>query len=165
MLYFDLLCGASGDMILASLVDLGVPLPYLRECFAKLAIPGLRIDQVRRRRAGRSCVQLEITWSEDRQREVRKAARPEPATDRYRLMVSDVADATAHVEPESVDWIITDPPYARKYLGLYDRLAHLADHALKPGGSLVVMVGQRTLEDEAAVAVPPQQLGARLMST
>jgi len=74
MLYFELLCGASGDMILASLVDLGVPLPYLRDCFGRLEIPGLRIGQSRKNRAGRSCVQLAITWSEARQREYRNLA-------------------------------------------------------------------------------------------
>jgi uncharacterized protein (DUF111 family) len=71
MIYFELLCGASGDMILASLVDLGVPLSYLSGCFDKLEIPGLTIGQTRKNRAGRSCVQLEITWSEAHQREYR----------------------------------------------------------------------------------------------
>jgi uncharacterized protein (DUF111 family) len=28
-LYFDVLCGASGDMILSSLIDVGVPENYL----------------------------------------------------------------------------------------------------------------------------------------
>ena len=71
MLYFDLLCGASGDMIIASLVDLGVPLPYLQECCARLEIPGLTIEQTRKDRAGRTCTQLAITWSEQQQREYR----------------------------------------------------------------------------------------------
>ena len=61
-------------MILASLVDLGVPLSYLQERFDRLAIPGLTIGQVRRDRAGRSCTQLSITWSEDRQLEYRNLA-------------------------------------------------------------------------------------------
>jgi uncharacterized protein (TIGR00299 family) protein len=74
MLYFDLLCGASGDMILASLVDLGVPLSYLQECYARLDIPGLRIGQTRKDRAGRSCTQLQIAWSEQSQREYRNIA-------------------------------------------------------------------------------------------
>ena len=74
MLYFELLCGASGDMILASLVDLGVPLRYLQDQFARLEIPGLTIGQSRRDRSGRSCTQLEITWSERQQREYRNLA-------------------------------------------------------------------------------------------
>jgi uncharacterized protein (DUF111 family) len=74
MLYFELLCGASGDMILASLVDLGVPLSYLRDQFARLEIPGLTLGQSRRNRSGRSCTQLAIAWSEQWQREVRNLA-------------------------------------------------------------------------------------------
>jgi uncharacterized protein (DUF111 family) len=74
MLYFELLCGASGDMILASLVDLGVPLSYLRGRLRRLGIPGLRIGQTRRMRADRSCLQLAITWRETRQREYRNLA-------------------------------------------------------------------------------------------
>ena len=74
MLYFELLCGASGDMILASLVDLGVPLSYLQEHFARLRIPGLTLGQSRKDRSGRSCTQLQISWSEQRQREYRNLA-------------------------------------------------------------------------------------------
>ena len=70
-LYFELLCGASGDMILASLVDLGVPVSYLSNCFDKLEIPGLTIRGNRAHRSGVSCTQLEITWLEARQQELR----------------------------------------------------------------------------------------------
>jgi uncharacterized protein (DUF111 family) len=58
-------------MILASLVDLGVPLSYLRGCFDKLGITGLTIRRNRTPRSGVSCSQLEITWLEARQRELR----------------------------------------------------------------------------------------------
>jgi len=71
MLYFDLLCGASGDMILASLVDLGVPLSFLKDSFHTLRIPGLSIEQTRQIRADQSCTQLLIRWSEESQREYR----------------------------------------------------------------------------------------------
>ncbi len=81
------------------------------------------------------------------QRESRKAARPELHADRFRLIVSDIAKTTNHVEAGSVDWIITDPPYPKKYLDLYGRLAELAEHALKPGGSALVMVGQSYLPE------------------
>ena len=74
MLYFELLCGASGDMILASLVDLGVPLSYLQDHFTRLRIPGLTLRQSRKDRSGRSCTQLEISWNEQQQREVRNLA-------------------------------------------------------------------------------------------
>ena len=79
------------------------------------------------------------------QRAQRKAARPAPDGERYRLITADIAQAVDYIEPTSVDWIITDPPYPKQYLDLYDQLAALADHALKPGGSMVAMVGQSYL--------------------
>ena len=83
--------------------------------------------------------------AQKKQRAERKAARPQPGGDRYRLITANVADAARHIEAGSVDWIITDPPYPKQYLELYDHLARLADHALAPGGSMVVMVGQSYL--------------------
>src|SRR4051812_42664249 len=47
--------------------------------------------------------------------------------------------------PESVDAIVTDPAYPRKYLTCFEHLAHRALEWLKPGGSLIVMSGQSYL--------------------
>lgn len=65
----------------------------------------------------------------------------------YQLHCSSVADAHTLVEAESIDWIITDPPYPKEYIGTYDDLALFAKHALKPGGSLIVMNGQSYLPE------------------
>jgi site-specific DNA-methyltransferase (adenine-specific) len=70
-----------------------------------------------------------------------------PLDDRVRLSVASIADAVTKVDAESVDWIVTDPPYPREYLGVYDNLAAFAQHALKPGGSLLCMVGQSYLPE------------------
>jgi hypothetical protein len=51
----------------------------------------------------------------------------------------------ADVPAESVDWIITDPPYPAEFLPLYDALGEFANRVLRPGGSLVAMVGQSYL--------------------
>jgi ParB/RepB/Spo0J family partition protein len=48
-------------------------------------------------------------------------------------------------EAGSVDWVITDPPYPEEFLPCYDDLARAAAHILKPGGSLLCMVGQSYL--------------------
>ena len=37
------------------------------------------------------------------------------------------------LEPNSVDLILTDPPYEREFLPVYEDLAKLAAHVLKPG--------------------------------
>jgi tRNA G10 N-methylase Trm11 len=42
----------------------------------------------------------------------------------------------------SIDAIVTDPPYGKKYLDLYDQLAGHVIRILKEGGPLLVMTGQ-----------------------
>ena len=42
--YFDCFSGISGDMTLGALIDLGVPLPWLRESIAKLPLQGFGIS-------------------------------------------------------------------------------------------------------------------------
>jgi len=96
MLYFDLLCGASGDMILSSLIDLGVPLSYLNSCFRALKIPGLSIEAGREQREGRSCTRLSITWSEDSQREVRNLTAILELVDRGRFS-TNVMDTSRRI--------------------------------------------------------------------
>ena len=43
--------------------------------------------------------------------------------------------------------ILTDPPYGKEYLPLYEELAKLAVRVLKPGGSLVFFVGHIILDE------------------
>jgi len=68
-------------------------------------------------------------------------------SDRYRILHGDFVQMAKQIEPESVDVIITDPPYPKEYLDLYEDLAIVARDLLKPGGSLVVMVGQSYLPE------------------
>lgn len=62
--------------------------------------------------------------------------------ERVQLLHGNFAEHMAAMEANSVDWIITDPPYKKEFLPLYDPLAFHAERVLKPGGSLLVMVGQ-----------------------
>lgn len=64
-------------------------------------------------------------------------------TDTYRLIHSPIE--TLEIEPNSIDQIITDPPYGAEYLPLYETLVQRAAVWLKPGGSLIVMTGQSYL--------------------
>lgn len=59
------------------------------------------------------------------------------------LFNCDLNDAP--IEPNSVDWIITDPPYPEEFIGLYADLARLASVWLRPGGSLLAMAGEHHL--------------------
>jgi hypothetical protein len=54
------------------------------------------------------------------------------------------------IPDESVDAIITDPPYGRRWLPLYEDLADFAARVLKPGGVCLVMTGQTLLLEAAA---------------
>jgi len=70
-----------------------------------------------------------------------------PATDRFRVFEADILSGLDGVEDESVDLIITDPPYPAEYLPLFSALSAVAARVLKPGGSLVAMVGQSYLPE------------------
>jgi 16S rRNA G966 N2-methylase RsmD len=74
------------------------------------------------------------------------AAMPPLMTDRYRLLCTDMSTTDA-IDPESVDHIVTDPPYPREYLPCFEHLARRALEWLKPGGSLLVMSGHSYLPE------------------
>ena len=47
----------------------------------------------------------------------------------------------------SIELVLTDPPWGRDGIALYDDIARQAARILKPGGSLIVYVGQIALPD------------------
>jgi len=60
----------------------------------------------------------------------------------YRLFVSPVDELSEHIEPNSIDAIITDPPYPKEYIYTFGHLAESASLILKDGGVLVALCGQ-----------------------
>ena len=64
---------------------------------------------------------------------------------RFELYLKSCCEGLGLLKAESVDIIITDPPYAEEYLPVYEDLGRLAAHALKPGGLALVMTGQSYL--------------------
>lgn len=50
-------------------------------------------------------------------------------------------------DSESFAGIITDPPYGRKYFGLYDDVGHFANKLLRRGGSLLCILPQFMLPE------------------
>lgn len=62
--------------------------------------------------------------------------------DMCRLFTADIRNGLKEIDDETVDFIITDPPYPREYIPLYGDLSLLASRVLKTGGSLIVMIGQ-----------------------
>ncbi|MFH1013596.1 MAG: DNA methyltransferase [Thermoplasmatota archaeon] len=65
----------------------------------------------------------------------------------FKLIHGDFKKEWKKLEKDSIDFIITDPPYPKEYLPLYEELAKCASVVLKPGGSLLVMVGQSYLPE------------------
>ena len=51
------------------------------------------------------------------------------------------------LEPGSVDWVITDPPYPEEFLDCWAELGAFAAKVLKPGGSLLALTGQMFLPE------------------
>jgi hypothetical protein len=67
--------------------------------------------------------------------------------DNYKAYHCSVADLKNEVQENSLDAIITDPPYQQNDLPVFSDLAEFAAYALKPGGSLIVMVGKYYLPE------------------
>jgi 16S rRNA G966 N2-methylase RsmD len=103
-------------------------------------------------------VSTAVREAKKEEEEERTAAIVVPAntTERYKIYHCGVAELMNHVAPNSIDWIITDPPYPREFLETYAELAKFAKYALKDGGSLLAMAGQSYLPDIYAM------LGAEL---
>ena len=58
--YFDCASGASGDMVLGALVDLGLPLDRLRAELAKLPLRGYALEARRVQRAGLAAAKVDV---------------------------------------------------------------------------------------------------------
>jgi ParB/RepB/Spo0J family partition protein len=55
---------------------------------------------------------------------------------------------------DSIDVIITDPPYPKEYISEYGRLAEVAVRVLKPGGFLLAMAGHSYLPEILQLMLP-----------
>ncbi len=63
--YFDLIGGASGDMIMAAMLDAGLPEQELRQGLASLHLPGYKLSTCRVVKNGFSATQVTVTVAED----------------------------------------------------------------------------------------------------
>jgi hypothetical protein len=60
LLYFDCASGASGDMLLGALLDLGLPLDALEAALRGLPLDGYRLEARREKRGGISATKLDV---------------------------------------------------------------------------------------------------------
>ena len=65
----------------------------------------------------------------------------------FQLFQADIRDGLPQIADNSIDIIITDPPYPKEFLPLYADLSKVAARVLKNSGSLVCMTGQSYLPD------------------
>ena len=79
---------------------------------------------------------------------------PQKALDRFTLLCGDIQEKMAEIQDASIDVIITDPPYPAGYLPLYEVLARESARVLKPGASLIVMIGQSYVPEILALMTP-----------
>lgn len=78
----------------------------------------------------------------EREDKAKKGQRVKPSQ-KYHVVVADIK---TYQPKKKYDFIITDPPYPKEYLHLYDILAHRANNWLVEGGLLIAMCGQSYLD-------------------
>jgi ParB-like chromosome segregation protein Spo0J len=65
----------------------------------------------------------------------------------YSLRTGDCVERMAEIETDSVDAIITDPPYMNDYLPKMSEMAEQAARVLRPGGLFIALYGQMFLPE------------------
>jgi len=65
LVYFDCASGASGDMLLGALVDLGLPIDSLRQELAKLPLGGYRLEARAVDRSGLRATKVDVIIDQD----------------------------------------------------------------------------------------------------
>jgi len=123
--------------------DLGISQPAVVKAI-KIATAIEKYPDLAKKQKGQAI----LREAEKRQKaEEAKRAAQKIDEDRCRLIEGDFAEKYKELEPSSIDFIVTDPPYSEKYLDLYTLLGKAAAVLLKPGGSLLVMVGHSYLPE------------------
>lgn len=78
-------------------------------------------------------------------------------TELGKLYQGDIAQIEEIIDKDSVDLIITDPPYPRQYFYCYENLAKITPWILKSGGSLVTIIPHYNFLDVANLFKPPMK--------
>ena len=113
ILYFDCSAGAAGDMILAALLDLGVPIKDLRAELDKLAVKGFRVVRSKEIRGGIHGTRVRVDTPGDRghrhwsdfERVLKKSRLSNGVKERSLALIRRVFEAEAKVHgktPESI---------------------------------------------------------------
>lgn len=83
----------------------------------------------------------------ERDKEFSEAAKAYKPSDNIQIINADFYQwCNENLENSSVDLILTDPPYPKEFLYLWEQLAEIAARTLKPNGYLVTYSGQLHLD-------------------
>ncbi len=149
VLYLDCFAGASGDMLLGALLDVGVPLEGLRAALGSLGLEeGFRVDADRVLRAGVSATKFRVVAPEGTseahphrhlsgiEKRVRRSALSSAAQDRAVALFRRLAEAEAAIHQMPVEKVhlhevgaldsiidIVGAVYAFEHLGIEDVVA------------------------------------------
>ena len=106
------------------------------------AIPPDDYDPIKPERRKQEKEKKQQEREEERNEIIQSASGLEP-DERWNVSVGDI---NSWQTDSKYDFIITDPPYPKDYLPLYDVLAQRAREWLKPDGLLIAMCGQSYLD-------------------
>jgi uncharacterized protein (TIGR00299 family) protein len=109
--HIDPVCGASGDMLLGALVDLGVPAQTLRQRIRELGLPGLALHVERVQQKGIAATKVDVLAPQehahrhlpDIERILDASALPPPVIATARQVFRVLAEAEARVHDIAVD--------------------------------------------------------------
>ncbi len=112
--YFDCPSGASGDMLLGALVDVGAPLEAVAAALAGLPVSGYRLEARRVQRAGIAATKVDVPLDDREQPHrslstilglIRASGLPESDIDRGAAVFTALAEAEAKVHGVNVEEI------------------------------------------------------------
>lgn len=74
--------------------------------------------------------------------ELKEKAKNLPESDKIKIWHGSLEERGKEIEDNSVDLILTDPPYPKEFLPCWCQLSRFAKRVLKPGGFLIAYSGQ-----------------------
>lgn len=142
----DKLISAAVVLINPTLSALGVTRKESSAAQQMAAMPRETFEAILSGRVTRQEAKREARASEIHaaRQEVAEAGSKVALCDKWQAYHGDIATWDA---PRQYDFIITDPPYPKEYLPLYETLAIRANEWLKDGGLLMAMCGQSYLNE------------------
>ena len=133
-----------GNYTFPTLKELGIGNKLSMVAQQLAAMPDAQFEQVREgvQTVSEAMKTVRAAKTKAARGELAQTANSMPRDNRWHLSTADIQ---THTTSKRFDYIITDPPYLKEYLHLYDVLAKRALDWLEPDGLLVVMCGQSYL--------------------